>query len=109
MAAKSRNHFFDAALSFTQGEEDCMRKVLFGALALGSLALTAPAFAQGVSVDVPGFHAGIGDRYHGDDWRWRHRHDFDSYNYYRGGCHDVTITHRAPDGDRVTRTIRRCD
>ena len=81
-----------------------MKKILFGVLALGSIAMAAPALAQ-VSVDVPGFHAGVGDH----DWRWRHRHDFDSYNYYRGGCHDVTITHRAPDGDRVTRTIRRCD
>ena len=51
-----------------------MRKILFGALALGSLAvMAAPAVAQGVSIDVPGFHAGVGDRYYGDrdDWRWR--------------------------------------
>lgn len=86
-----------------------MRKVLFGALALGSLALTAPAFAQGVSVDVPGFHAGIGDRYHGDDWRWRHRHEFGAYNSYGGDCRDVTVTRRNWNGDTVTRNIRRCD
>jgi hypothetical protein len=86
-----------------------MKKILFGVLALGSVAMAAPALAQ-VSVDVPGFHAGVGDRYyHGDDWRFRHRHDLDSYNYYRGGCRDVTITHRDFNGDRVTRTERRCD
>ncbi len=85
-----------------------MKKILFGVLALGSVAMAAPAMAQ-VSVDVPGFHAGVGDRYYGDDWRWRHRHEFGAYNYYRGGCRDVTITRRNFDGDRVTRTIRRCD
>jgi hypothetical protein len=86
-----------------------MKKILFGAIALGSLALAAPTFAQGVSVDVPGFHAGVGDRYHGDDWRFRHRHEFGAYDAYRGGCRDVTVTHRGFDGDRVTRTERRCD
>jgi hypothetical protein len=88
-----------------------MRKILLGALALGSLAITAPSFAQGVSIDVPGFHAGVGDRYYGDrdDWRWRHRREYGAYNEYRGGCRDVTVTRRAPDGDIVTRNIRRCD
>lgn len=88
-----------------------MRKILFGALALGSLAvMAAPAVAQGVSVDVPGFHAGVGDRYYGDrdDWRWRHRHEFGAYNAYRGDCRDVTVTRRGFNGE-VTRTIRRCD
>jgi hypothetical protein len=89
-------------------EEVIMKKLLFGALALGSLALAAPSFAQGVSIDVPGFHAGVGDRYYGDDWRWRHRRDFGAYNYY-GGCRDVTITRRDFNGDLVTRNIRRCD
>lgn len=88
-----------------------MRKILFGALALGSLAFAAPAVAQGVSIDVPGFHAGVGDRYYGDrdDWRWRHRREFGAYNAYRGDCRDVTITRRGFNGDLVTRTIRRCD
>ena len=89
-----------------------MRKILIGALALGSLAFTVPAVAQGVSVDVPGFHAGVGDRYYGDrgDWRWRHRNEFGAYNTYRGGdCRDVTVTRRDFSGDRVTKTIRRCD
>jgi len=87
-----------------------MKKILLGVLALGSLALTAPAFAQGVSVDVPGFHAGVGDRYYGDnDWRWRHRREFGAYNRYGGDCRDVTVTRRTPDGDRVTKSIRRCD
>jgi hypothetical protein len=81
-----------------------MKKILFGVLALGSVAMAAPALAQ-VSVDVPGFHAGVGDRYYGDDWRFRHG----AYNEYRGGCRDVTITHRDFNGDRVTRTERRCD
>jgi len=87
-----------------------MRSILFGlgALALGTFAIgTTPVMAQGVSVDVPGFHAGIGDRY--DDWRYRHRRGFESYNYYGGGCRDVTITKRDFNGDRVTKTIRRCD
>jgi hypothetical protein len=88
-----------------------MKKLLLGAFALGSLALTAPAFAQGVSIDVPGFHAGVGDRYYGDrdDWRFRHRHEYGAYNYYGGGCRDVTVTRRAPNGDMVTRNMRRCD
>ncbi len=86
-----------------------MKKILFGVLALGSVAMAAPALAQ-VSVDVPGFHAGVGDRYyHGDDWRWRHRHEFGAYNAYRGDCRDVTITRRDDFGNRVTRTERRCD
>jgi len=86
-----------------------MKKILIGALALGSLALTVPAFAQGVSIDVPGFHAGVGDRYHGDDWRFRHRREYGAYNYYGGGCRDVTVTRRDFNGDVVTRNIRRCD
>jgi hypothetical protein len=86
-----------------------MKRILIGALALGSLALTVPAFAQGVSIDVPGFHAGVGDRYHGDDWRFRHRHEYGAYNYYGGGCRDVTVTRRDFNGDIVTRNIRRCD
>ena len=86
-----------------------MRKLLVGAFALGSLAIAAPSFAQGVSVDVPGFHAGIGDHAYGRDWGWRHRHEFDAYNSYRDHCHDVTITHRNDYGDAVTRTVRRCD
>lgn len=88
-----------------------MKKILLGALALGSLAVTVPAFAQGISVDVPGFHAGVGDRYYGDrdDWRWRHRHEFGAYNEYRGGCRDITVTRQAPNGVMVTRNIRRCD
>jgi len=92
-----------------------MKKFLLGAIALGSLALTVPSFAQGVSVDVPGFHAGVGERYHGDryygdrdDWRFRHRHELGAFNRYEGGCRDVTITRRGFDGDRV-KTIRRCD
>jgi hypothetical protein len=109
MPRKIRNDFFDASLSPMQGEEECMRTILFGALALGSLALTAPVLAQGVSIDVPGFHAGVGDRYQGDDWRFRHRHAYGAYDYYGGGCRDVTVTRRGFDGDRVTKTIRRCD
>ena len=89
-----------------------MRKILLGAMALGSLAIAAPSFAQGVSIDVPGFHAGVGDRYYGDrdDWRWRHsrEREYGAYNAYRGDCRDVTITRRGFDGDRV-KTIRRCD
>jgi hypothetical protein len=86
-----------------------MRKILFGALALGALAFAAPAMAQGVSIDVPGFHAGVGERYHGDDWRWRHRDEFRAYNRYGGDCRDVTVTRRDFNGDLVTKTIRRCD
>ena len=82
-----------------------MKKLLIGTLALGSVALSAPAFAQ-IGIDVPGFHAGVGDRYYDHDWRWRHRN---AYDFYRGGCRDVTITHRDFNGDRVTRTERRCD
>jgi hypothetical protein len=84
-----------------------MKKLLIGALAIGSLAFAAPSLAQGVSIDVPGFHAGVGDRYYDHDWRWRHRHEFGAYNYY--GCRDVTITHRDDFGNRVIRTERRCD
>lgn len=86
-----------------------MKKLLFGALALGALAFTAPAFAQGVSIDVPDFHAGVGDPYYDGDWRRRHRHAFGAYNYYGGGCRDVTVTRRDFNGDLVTRNIRRCD
>jgi hypothetical protein len=85
-----------------------MRKILLCAAALGSLVVAAPAMAQ-VSIDVPGFHAGVGDRYYGDDWRLRHRREFGAYNYYNGGCRDVTITRRDINGDLVTRNIRRCD
>lgn len=84
-----------------------MKKLLIGAFALGSIAVATPALAQ-VSIDVPGFHAGVGDRYYGDDWRWRHRHEFGAYNYYNG-CRDVTVTRRDFNGVLVTRTIRRCD
>jgi hypothetical protein len=86
-----------------------MKKLLFGALAFGSLALTAPALAQGVSIDVPGFHAGVGDPSYDNDWRWRHRRAFGAYNYYGGGCRDVTVTRRDFNGFPVTRTFRRCD
>jgi len=85
-----------------------MKKFLIAAAALGSLAVAAPAMAQ-VSIDVPGFHAGVGDRYYGDDWRFRHRHEFGAYNYYNGGCRDVTVTRRGFNGELVTRNIRRCD
>ena len=84
-----------------------MRKILFGALALAVIGGAAPAMAQGVSVDVPGFHAGIGNHYDGD-WRYRNRRAFESYNYYGGGCRDVTVTRRDFNGDLVTKTIRRC-
>ena len=83
-----------------------MKRIMLGALALAVMAGAAPARAQGVSVDVPGFHAGIGDRYYDNGCRYRHR---DSYNYYRGDCRDVTIQRRTWNGDMVTRTERRCD
>jgi hypothetical protein len=48
-----------------------------GAMAIGT---TAAVQAQGVSVDVPGVHVGVGDRYH-----HRHYHDYD---YRRGGTYN---------------------
>ena len=88
-----------------------MKRIVFGALALAAAAIgTVPAMAQGVSVDVPGFHAGVGVPYGPDsDWRYRHRRAYDSYNYYGGGCRDVTIQRRGWNGDLITRTERRCD
>lgn len=55
-----------------------MRVLKLAALAIvatgllgGTAAVTSPAKAQGVSVDIGG--PGIRYRDHDDDWRWRHR------------------------------------
>ena len=83
------------------------RYLLAGALVAAGLGFIAtpvtPVAAQGVAVDVPGVHVGVGVRRHHYDDRYRER------RYYmrddRGpGCKTVTI--RRDDGS--VKQIRKC-
>jgi hypothetical protein len=73
----------------------------------------APAFAA--TQDEPqnpivlaGAHVCVGPACVGtDEPRWRHHRE--GYDYDRGGCRDVTVRKRAPDGDMIEKHIRRCD
>lgn len=89
--------------------EDMMIKAGLGLIALVGIAIATPAFAQGVSVDVPGVSIGIGERdhYRGDYYR-RHRgavvvRERDSYATAR--C----STKRIIRSDGTSTTIRRCN
>jgi hypothetical protein len=79
------------------------RYLLAGAMVAAGLGFLAtpvtPAAAQGVRVDVPGVHVGVGER----------RHRYDERRYYmrddRGpGCKTITI--RRDDGS--VKQIRKC-
>jgi hypothetical protein len=68
---------------------------------------SAPAFAQGVSVDVPGVGVRVGDpdrrdRYHE---RRRERVTIGSDR----GCKTVTVKERRPNGTTVIRKKSSCD
>ena len=52
-----------------------MIKAGLGLMALAGIAIATPAFAQGVSVDVPGVSVGVGERHHYRGDRYRHRGD----------------------------------
>ncbi|MFS8114018.1 hypothetical protein QD460_20020 [Rhizobium jaguaris] len=96
-----------------------MRNAIIGCalavLAVGSVAV--PAFAQDVIVGGPSYDDGYYPRHHRDRagviisdqgisiGRVRER---DRY-YDRDRCYTKSITRINEDGDRVTRTIRRCD
>ena len=85
-----------------------IRYLLAGAVAAAGFALVAPAAtpaqAQGVHVDVPGVHVGVGGRRHYDDgYRYRERRMYMRDGGYRG-CRTVTI-HR--DNGSV-KQIRKC-
>jgi hypothetical protein len=89
-----------------------MRASLLAVAAAAVLAAavpSAPGFAQGVSVEVPGADVRIGntrdrdrDRYRGD------RRDRDRVTVGGRGCKTVTVRERLPDGTRVTRRKSSC-
>lgn len=88
-----------------------MRKLMIAAAGVAALAAsTAPSFAQGVGVDLPGVGVRIGEPgyhryyrdYDGPRERYRERNV-----YLRGGENCRTVTIRNDDG--YTKRIRRCD
>ena len=85
------------------------RYLLAGALVAAGLGFLAtpvtPAAAQGIGVDVPGVHVGVGERD-----RYRDRDRYRERRYYmrddRGrGCRTVTIER----DDGSMKRIRKCD
>ena len=84
-------------------------------LACAACLAAAPAFsAPNPEVEGPivltGAHACVGPACIGTDEgsRWRHHHE--GYGYDRDrGCKEITVRKRAPDGDMITKHIRRCD
>ena len=82
-----------------------MRALVLTFAAAAALTAGAPAAeAQGVRIDAPGVHLGVGPRYHRDHWRDR-EYQFRDRATYRGGCRTVTIQR----DNGVTKQIRRCD
>jgi hypothetical protein len=92
-----------------------MRKLLFGMIAVASLALTAPASAQfyggvgpgGAGVQVGPFSAGVGpnyDRYWHHGWRGGYR----AYGY-AGECRFVRERIVTPSGRMIIQRRQVCD
>jgi hypothetical protein len=66
---------------------------------------SAPGFAQGVSVDVPGAGVRIGDPDRRDRYRERRR---DRVTIGGEGCRETTVKSRRPDGSVVIRKKSTC-
>ena len=96
-----------------------MRKLLFAAVAMTTVAFAAPASAQfgvgagpgGVGVQVGPVGAGVGPAY-----GWGHRNRWDrsyrAYGYdrpYAGDCRVMRQRVVTPSGRRIVRTHRVCD
>jgi hypothetical protein len=94
--------------------EDTMIKAGLGLMALAGIAIAGiaiatPAFAQGVSVDVPGVSVGIGERDHYRGDRYRRHHDTvvvrERGSYAAARCSTKKIIR----SDGTSTTIRRCN
>ncbi|MBB5576115.1 MULTISPECIES: hypothetical protein [Rhizobium] len=95
-----------------------MRNAIIGCamavLAMGSV--TVPAFAEDIVIGGPSYddgyyhhrnRAGVIISDHGIAVGRVHRERY--YDYDRNRCYTRTITRMNEDGDRITKTIRRCD
>ena len=91
-----------------------MMKLLIGAATAGLLFIAVPASAQdiGVSVGERGVRVGVGDDRRDRDYRrsryYDERRSRRVYTDGRGGCAEVTVRKRMPDGTVVIRKSRRC-
>jgi hypothetical protein len=75
------------------------------ATVLAAAVPSAPGFAQGVSVDVPGAGVRIGDPDRRDRYRERRR---DRITVGGEGCRETTVKSRRPDGSVVIRKKSTC-
>jgi hypothetical protein len=86
-----------------------MIKAGLGLMALVGIAIATPAFAQGVSVDVPGVSVGIGERDHYRGDHYRRHHDTvvvrERGSYAAARCSTKKIIR----SDGTSTTIRRCN
>ena len=85
-----------------------MIKAGLGALVLVGIAAAIPAFAQGVSVDVPGVSVGVGERHHYRGDRYR---DHDTVVVRERGSYAAArcSTKKIIRSDGTSTTIRRCN
>ena len=77
-----------------------MRKLIFGLSSVAALMVAVPAQSQ---VYVEPGHAGVAIGVHRDhdDWRWRHRRDYDE-------CRTIRERIETPSGRVIIRTRREC-
>ena len=98
-------------IAASNGEIHTMRKTLLAIAATGLLMTAAPVFAQdvGVSVGGNGVTVGVG-RDRDRDYRRGDRYDRRVYRSTdgRGGCSEVTVKKRMPDGTVVIKKSERC-
>jgi hypothetical protein len=67
---------------------------------------SAPGFAQGVSVEVPGVGVRVGDPDRRDRYRERRR---ERVTVGSESCRTVTVKERRPNGTTIIRKKRECD
>jgi hypothetical protein len=67
---------------------------------------SAPGFAQGVSVEVPGVGVRVGDPDRRDRYRERRR---ERVTVGSESCRTVTVKERRPNGTTIIRKKRSCD
>jgi hypothetical protein len=89
-----------------------MRASLFAVAAAAVLAAavpSAPGFAQGLSVEVPGADVRIGNTRDRDRDRYRERRgDRERITVGGEGCRETTVKSRRPDGSVVIRKRSTC-
>jgi hypothetical protein len=88
-----------------------MRASLLAVAAAAVLAAavpSAPGFAQGISVDVPGAGVRIGDPDRRRDRDVYREHRRDRITVGGGGCRETTVKSRRPDGSVVIRKKSTC-